>query len=312
MRVIRIEAIRLLLVSGLLCVMFMPLHWAKVQAMSRHWVLPPRPAAHPLPLVQVTALLAQLGLSGRHAVAETLLGMLGAHVALAQCTLFSHEPGRKPAVLAVGDRARTRELPHITQAYLSRYHLLDTSHEAMRQEAEAARRADPSHPHIVLHRQTGADIAHAGYRRTCYELPQVAERLSILSLHEGRRWLSVNLYRGVEHGVFSQADIATVEAFAPLVVHAVRLHHTGQALAQGLPEMLVARLAQRHPGLTQRDQDVVLALLQGCSAQMLATRLGLTLASARTYPQRVYRKLGLSGRSGLWALLMAPDLPPMP
>ena len=50
----------------------------------------------------------------------------------------------------------------------------------------------PDAPRILLHRQTGADIAHAEYRRTCYELPQVAERLAVLALYEGRRWLSVH------------------------------------------------------------------------------------------------------------------------
>jgi DNA-binding CsgD family transcriptional regulator len=158
----------------------------------------------------------------------------------------------------------------------------------------------------VLHRQRADEFAHPEYRRICYELPQVAERLAILALFEGRRWLSVNLYRGFEHGPFDDAAVAVVEAFAPLIVHAVRLHHTGQSLQHDLPELLLDRLALRAPQLTQRDRDVLACLMQGLSPEPMAQRLGLTLSSAQTYIKRVCRKLGVSGQRELLALLIEP------
>jgi DNA-binding CsgD family transcriptional regulator len=273
---------------------------------SRHWVLPPPPAtALSLPLPQVSALLARLGQAEPHAVAEHLLRLVGAQVPLAQCTIFAFEPGRKPAVVAVGDRSRTQELPLIAEAYVNRFYRLDGSAALMQAELAAAQKAGSADPRIVLHRQRGADIAHTDYRRLCYEQPRVAERLAVLALYEGRRWLSVNLYRGTEHGPFDDAAIRVVEAFAPLIVHAVRLHHTGLAMHQDLGGLLLARLVRRHPNLTQRDRDVVLALADGLSTDALAQRLGLTVASARTYCKRVYRKLGVAGQRELLALLMA-------
>lgn len=216
---------------------------ATVRRMSRpplrHWVLGSRPAFDlaptlNLPLAQASALLSHLGQGARDAVAEDLLRLVGAQVPLAQCTIFAFEPGRKPAVVAVGDRSRTQELPHIAEAYVSRFHRLDGLAGVMQAEWSAAQRAGVERPRILLHRQTGADIAHTDYRRTCYELPQVAERLAVLALYEGRRWLSVHLYRGTEHGPFDEAAVARVEAFAPLIVQAVRLHHTGLAVHQDL------------------------------------------------------------------------------
>jgi DNA-binding CsgD family transcriptional regulator len=206
--------------------------------------------------------------------------------------------------VAVGDRSRTQELPNIAEAYVSRFHRLDGSAAVMRAELAAAQKAGMAEPRIVLHRQRGEDIAHPEYRRICYELPQVAERLAVLALYEGRRWLSVNLYRGTEHGPFDDAAIAVVEAFAPLIVHTVRLHHTGQAVHQDVSGLLLARLVRRFPALTQRDHDVVAALMDGLSTEALAARLGLTLASARTYQKRVYRKLGVAGQRELLALLL--------
>lgn len=275
--------------------------------MIRHWILGARANTDvAVSLAQATALLQKLGLADRHAVAEDLLRLIGAQVPLAQCTIFSFQGQGRPRTVAVGDRSRTLALPDISEAYVSRFYRLDGSAAVMRAERAAAEKASASEPRIVLHRQRGDEIAHPEYRRICYELPQVAERLAILALFEGRRWLSVNLYRGVEHGPFDDTAIALVEAFAPLIVHAVRLHHTGQALQHDLPDLLLARLAQRAPQLTQRDHDVLRGLMQGLSTDTLAQQLGLTHASAQTYVKRVCRKLGVSGQRELLALLIEP------
>jgi DNA-binding CsgD family transcriptional regulator len=276
--------------------------------MQKHWVLTTRTPNHlGLPLHQMGVLLSRLGLSGRDAVAEDLLRLMDVHVPLAQCTIFSFETQGRPRTVAIGDRSRTQALAHISDAYVSQFYRYDGILAVMQQEFDVARRADPAAPRILLHRQRGEDIAQTEYRRTCYELPQVAERLAILALYEGRRWLSVNLYRGLEHGPFDNAAIALVEAFAPLIVHAVRLHHTGQTLDQDLSDWLLNRLAQRHPELTKRDLDVVRCLMAGDGTQALADRLGLTIPSAQTYQKRVYRKLGVSGQRELLGLLMGPS-----
>ncbi len=276
--------------------------------MSNYWALTPRSGAgFDIPLTQVTSLMGKLGLAGRHAVAEELLRIVGSHVALAQCTIFSFEGQGRPRILAMGDRARTQALPRISQDYVTRFYPLDGSVRVMQAELAAARSASPATPRILLHRQKGADIAHAEYRAICYELPQVAERLAILALHEGERWLSVNFYRGIEHGPFDDAAISMVEAFAPMVVQAVRLHYGGQALNHDLAELMLARLLRRCPALTKRDLDVVRGLLSGQATQGIADRMGIEVSSAQTYLKRVYRKLGISGQRELLGLLMQPD-----
>ena len=100
--------------------------------------------------------------------------------------------------------------------------------------------------------------------------------------------------------------MAIVQAFAPTIVHAVRLHHTGHALQQDLSGLMQARAARRNPSLTQRDHDVLASLLKGQTTNAMAESLGLTVASAQTYVKRLYRKLGLSGQRELLAWLMEP------
>jgi len=271
------------------------------------WVLPAALAGSPVgnvPLPQVTALLQKLGLAGRHEVAEDLLRIVSAQVPMAQCTLFSFEGESAPRTVAVGDRSRTAALRRITHDYVTRYHPLDGCREAMRAEQEAARRASAAQPHIVLHRQRPQDIAHPDYRHVCYELPRVAERVAMLALYEGWRWLSVNFYRGQEHGPLQPDDLRRLEALAPLVVHAARLHYAGQLFDTDLAEWLLARLHRRHPGLTKRELDVLRGLLQGLENEALAQRLGLEFSSVQTYVKRVHRKLGVASQRELMGLLV--------
>jgi DNA-binding NarL/FixJ family response regulator len=268
----------------------------------------PSPVSQPiLSLTQVSALLAQLGQGGQHAVAEALLQLVHAHVPMAQCTIFAYEGSGPPHIVGIGDRSRTQALPGIAQAYIDHFYRLDGCLAVMQREHAAALRAPASHPHIVMHRQRGEDISHAAYRQTCYEQPQVAERLSIMALYDGWRWLSVNFYRGTEHGVFDEASLSVMQAFAPMVVQAVRLHYAGRVIDQHLADALMARLRRQYPELTKRDSDVVRALLAGLSTEAMAEHLGLELSSAQTYLKRVYRKLGVSGQRELLALLLTPD-----
>jgi DNA-binding CsgD family transcriptional regulator len=249
-------------------------------------------------------------------VAEALLALVGAHVALAQCAIFSFEGQGRPRIVAVGDRRRTRALPEISRRYVTEFYRLDGIGPVMAAHMAAARSAPPDQPLIVLHRQRGVDVVHADYRALCYETPRVAERLALLSLVEGQRWLSVHLYRGYEHGPFDADALAVVQAYAPLMAEAVRLHYTRERLNDDLDGLLLARLQRRCPGLTKRDIDVVRALMAGLSTAALAERLGLTLSSAQTYLKRICRKLGVAGRRELLACLLAPEssaqLPPTP
>lgn len=294
-------------------------------------------------LEQVNALMAGVGSTHRHAVAEQLLRLVGAHVPLAQCTIFSFERPNRPRIVAMGDRSRTSALPRIAQAYVTRFFRLDPALAVVpgvhpvAQGSGPVRGADAGanggadagsnpqvnsganagsmpisteylqnqgDPRITLQRQRPQDITHPEYRQVCYELPQVAERLTLLARYEGRFWMSVNFYRGVEHGPFDDTGVAVVQAFAPTIVHAVRLHHTGNALQQDLSELMQARAARRNPGLTQRDHDVLASLLKGQATEAMAESLGLTVSSAQTYVKRLYRKLGLSGQRELLAWLM--------
>ena len=232
--------------------------------------------------------------------------MVRAQVPLAQCTIFSHVGQGRPRIVDVGDRDRTRELARIADDYASRFYPLDGSVQLMREAWASARRRGAAQPGIVLHRQRGEDIAHREYRAICYELPQVAERIAVLVPFETEGWMSVNFYRGREHGLFDDAAVAVIEGFAPLVAHALRLHYTRQLLDDQLSMVLLQRLSARYPALTKRDLDVVRGVLEGLSTEGLADRLGLTAGSVQTYLKRIYRKTDVSGQRELIGRALEP------
>lgn len=275
--------------------------------MSDHWLLSPTtPHNLHLSLEDATRLLARLGTASSHTVAEEVLHLLGQHVPLAQCSIFTFRGQGRPQLIGLGDRSRTSGLALISHDYITRFYLLDGSQRIMQSAQAQFGHSTHTSAQIFLHRQRRSDVQHPEYRAVCYEQPRIVERLSILGSQDGQRWLSVNLYRGEEHGLLDTTAIATVEAYAPLIVHAMRLHYAGQALQDDLAGLVISRLQGRFPQLTQRDLDVVRCLVDGLSTQAQAERLGLTVASARTYVKRVCHKLGVCGQRELFALLMEP------
>lgn len=281
--------------------------------MSRYWLLQPAAAhARQIALADIGRLLHGLGGAGSHEVAEALLQLLLREAPLAQCAIFSFQGQGRPQVVGFGDRARTGALAAISQDYAQRFYLLDGAQRVLADELawvhaqRVAPQPMPSTARIWLHLQARDEVLHPEYRAVCYDQPRVVERLSLLSRQQGARWLSVNLYRGEEHGPFDAATIGVIEAFAPMLMDIMRLHYAGQTLEDDLAGWVIARLQRRFAQLTQRDLDVVRAVLEGLDTAALAQRLGLTLESARTYLKRVCRKLGVQGQRELFALLMEP------
>ncbi|MDD3243852.1 MAG: helix-turn-helix transcriptional regulator [Eubacteriales bacterium] len=55
----------------------------------------------------------------------------------------------------------------------------------------------------------------------------------------------------------------------------------------------------RQAGLTPRELDVLRLLLQGCTLQQSADRLGMKYSTANTHMTAIYRKLGVTSRAAL-------------
>lgn len=253
----------------------------------QYWPLRAGSVEHSLNLGHAANLFARVGGNRSRTLAADLLQLIGPGVPLAQCTIFAYAPRRNPQVFSFADRARDVALPRISHNYAERFYSQDGNQQAMARRGPAER--------ILVQRQGIDDIAHPEYRRVCYEQPRISERVALLAHGENERWLSLNLYRGHEHGYFCAREMDYLETLAPLLMQAVRLHYQAWLQANELPLLLAERIAARQPGLTLREQTLLRLMLTGADNDTIAAQLGVRPSSAATYVKRLYRKLGIGG-----------------
>lgn len=146
-----------------------------------------------------------------------------------------------------------------------------------------------------------------------YEAHGMVERVSIFEPEPDGARFAVNFYRHQHQRPFTDAQIGTFEAMAPAMLELARKHIalSGPALPADPtrpllgPDMLRERLLQAHAGLTPRELDVCVRLLQGMTQEGVACDLGLSVATVKTYRNRAFARLGgIHFRNELFALVL--------
>ncbi|HEV3429097.1 MAG TPA: helix-turn-helix transcriptional regulator [Paraburkholderia sp.] len=273
----------------------------------RYWRLDRPRQASPsgsFDLTRVTGLVAAIGGDDANALAAEVLNLLGPATSVSQCTVFAYEFGNRPRTVSVADHRGGRFLRDVADTYARLFYALDGNQRIVTGDGEATEK--PSS--LVLHWQSSEDIAHDGYRQTCYAAPNVSDRLSLLMQAAADIWLSVNLYRERDAGNFQPGEVELVESLAPLIGEATKHHYAlrGQS-QQGIPQLMLARLRRLCPALSKRELDALRGVLEGHSAAEIADHMGVKPSSVVTYQKRAYQRLGISGQRQLFALCLAND-----
>jgi DNA-binding CsgD family transcriptional regulator len=158
----------------------------------------------------------------------------------------------------------------------------------------------------------------AEHRARVYEAHGVAERVSIVQAREDGLF-AVNFYRHQHQRPFSDAQVADFESLAPALL-ALACKHVDLAGAAGgssvisvtsaaaeEPSVLAAqRLRALQPALTPRELEVCVRLLRGMTYDGIASDLGLSVPSVKTYRNRAFDRLGIHFRNELYALVLRP------
>ena len=143
------------------------------------------------------------------------------------------------------------------------------------------------------------------HRANVYEAHGVAERVSIVE-HEGHGALfAINFYRHQHQRPFDDKHISAVENLAPALLAMAHKH-----LDVWMPEAkaaqfsrLIVKLQASSPALTPRECEVCAGLLQGLTFDGIASQLGLSVNSVKTYRNRAFTRLGIHFRNELFALM---------
>ncbi|MBT9513435.1 MAG: helix-turn-helix transcriptional regulator [Acidovorax sp.] len=172
------------------------------------------------------------------------------------------------------------------------------------------------------------------HRARVYEAHGVAERVSVVEYESDGSVFAVNFYRHLHQQAFSDRQICAFEAVAPVLLALTRKHidlshphqppvtlwpettDGGQALAlpadaalaplaaDGLP-VLRMRLVRLQAELTDRELDVCARLLQGMTHEGIASDLGLSVPTVKTYRNRAFARLGIHFRNELFARVLS-------
>ena len=146
------------------------------------------------------------------------------------------------------------------------------------------------------------------HRTRVYEAHGVAERVSVVQAREDGLF-AVNFYRHQHQRPFSDAQLADFETLAPALM-ALACKHVDLASPSASTEEPTALAAQRlralQPALTPRELDVCVRMLRGMTYDGIASDLGLSVPSVKTYRNRAFDRLGIHFRNELYALVLRP------
>ena len=149
-----------------------------------------------------------------------------------------------------------------------------------------------------------ADDFGRAHREQIYTAHSLSERLSLVSAErttDSGALLAINLYRHRAQPRFDTAELDTVlEVAATLLAVVQRQVELGRT--QATPTQ---RLNALCPQLTQRELAVCERLLRGLTFEGIGADLGVSAATAKTYRNRAFERLGIHHRNELFALALA-------
>jgi DNA-binding CsgD family transcriptional regulator len=218
-------------------------------------------------------------------------------------------------------------IPDTTQdcwwAYLSGPYLRDGTWDAHNNPARVGTGTRLCH---ITAQEVGGE-----HQARVYDAYGVVERMSIVDHEDDATLFAVNVYRHQHQRPFSDAQIGAFEALAPALLALARKHialTTRQAAPVAAiderngrnvrnaqddcppgplpypPAALRGRLLQVHAGLTARELDVCVRLLQGLTHEGIACDLDLSVPTVKTYRNRAFSRLGIHFRNELFALVL--------
>jgi DNA-binding CsgD family transcriptional regulator len=141
------------------------------------------------------------------------------------------------------------------------------------------------------------------HRARVYEAHGVAERVSVVQA-DAQAVFAVNFYRHQHQAPFNDGQVAEFEALAPALLALARKHIALTPEGPATPADSRSRLLALQPALTPRELDVCVRLLAGMTYDGIASDLGLSVPSVKTYRNRAFARLGIHFRNELFALLL--------
>ncbi|WP_111415531.1 helix-turn-helix domain-containing protein [Billgrantia lactosivorans] len=243
------------------------------------------------------ALAACVASLGEQRFDEQLLDLLRRAVGIEQCMIFAFDDSDEVDCLLAANERAPRIADHLAELYTGGLFRQDPNYQRLRQLLKdnggesAAAEVTPMQ----------AEAMPEAYRSHLFAFPDLIDKVSLtVPAPSGAFYL--NLYRGSGAGPFTNADLANLNAMAPLLASLIRrhyrYHHGARPTLQRPSREEAAVLAT----LSERERQLCLYLLRGHTLKTAAAELDIALSTAETYRKRAYAKLGVPSKARLVAL----------
>lgn len=273
----------------------------------QHWVIDSSQQGLQVNAGQAACLIAEIGSDDRTALASAMLSVARHFMPAHHCTVFTYEAERSPRLLSGAGLADHWHVFKAAQQYSRDFFNKDGLQRIIRDNPLIIAKVPKlfGAARMVVHRQSGSDVADSEYRQACYEGVDIVERMSVLARVSDRQWISTNIYRDRNDGAFKAEDVETFLGLAPLFASCAMRHYAadvdGETRYRGTVTDDIGELC---PGLTTREREVLLRLLDGLTTERIAEDLHIRPTTVVTYRTRAYEKLGVRSRRELFATVL--------
>ncbi|MDO8769515.1 MAG: helix-turn-helix transcriptional regulator [Burkholderiaceae bacterium] len=151
-----------------------------------------------------------------------------------------------------------------------------------------------------------AQEVSAEHRSRVYEAHGVVERVSVVK-QDSLSVFAINFYRHAHQEPFRDAHLCGFEALAPALISLAQKQISLSMPRKGELGDNVFRwkrkLRKLDQALSSRELDVCARMLTGMTQDGIASDLGLSVPTVKTYRNRAFARLGIHFRNELFALM---------
>ncbi|WP_163557835.1 helix-turn-helix transcriptional regulator [Halomonas sp. NO4] len=237
---------------------------------------------------------------------EQLLALLRRAVDIEQCMIFAYAGNDAVDCLLAANERQPRVADRLAELYAGGLFRQDPNYQRLRRLVDAG--DDIGEAELT---PMQAEAMPSAYRSHLFAFPDLVDKVSLAIPGEAGAYY-LNLYRGSQAGPFTRADLAGLNALAPLLAGLIRRHYRHYLPhPQGYPRP-ASQLASDEESavlapLSERERQLCLYLLRGHTLKTAARELEVAVSTAETYRKRAYAKLGVPSKARLVALCRRTD-----
>lgn len=232
---------------------------------------------------------------GQDQFSSSLIDLVDRLIGVDLCSAFVVErPGRLRFLFA-----STRD--HGNQEFAERASLRYAQEFWRHDPSMASRVATEWNEFNSVIQQSGSAIKNLEYRQSCYEDPNVVDRVSVLGIANSTAVL-VSVYRRLDRGCFKHEEVRSLQLAADVIVAMTAKHASLRAALTSLhPPIneLAEQLSRLGANLSHRERQICAAVLAGKAVKDIAREQSIQISTVVTYKKRAFLKLRIETRRDL-------------